>query len=565
MLTNLRVTGLALLDEVELELGPGLTVITGETGAGKSIMVEALGLLRGGRASSELIRDGADEARVEAVFELGPDSAITAWLADGHDLAPGEGLVVRRAIARSGRGRVHIGGSLATAADLAATVGKLCAITSQHDQQLLLDAESRLAILDAFVGQEGLLAEAKAAFATLTQAQAELGIFDADVRSRAEREDLLRFQLRELAEANLQPGEDEALRQERDRGRSAEKLLAACRQGEDRLYAAEDAAAGRIASVAREVAALTGLDPFFVPVVEALQAAQAQIEDAAAALARYASRLSLEPERLADIEERLFLIGRITRKHGGSIAAALERRAEIERELAELGSFADGLAARQAAVAAAEKIMDDLARTLGEARRRGARALGRRIDETLRDLGLVGANLAVLVEDRESCCATGRDRVKLAFSPNPGAGPRPLDRIASGGELSRVMLAVTQALARQGQATTYVFDEVDTGVGGGTAEVIGRKLAAIAEHKQVLVVTHLAQIAAFADCHVKVCKESTKTRTSVRVAVLSADERKEEVARMLGGATPTAQAAAHAEDMLRRSKRSPGSAASRLA
>ena len=553
MLTHLRVAGFALIDEVELPLGAGLTVITGETGAGKSILVEALGLLRGGRAGTDLIRSGAEEARVEAIFDLSQDSEVKrSLLADGRELS--EGLVVRRAISRAGRGRIHLGGSLATVADLSATVGRLCDITSQHDQQLLMDPDSQLAILDAFCGNEPALAEAKLAFAALTSARADLAAYDADARTRAEREDLLRFQLRELEDADLKPGEDESLRIERERCRGAEKLLAVCTRGEESLYSGEDAAVGRIASVAREIASLSAVDPTLVPVVEALRAAQAQVEDAASSLSRYAGKLRFEPERLAEIEERLFLIGRLLRKHGGTVASAIQRREEMSRELAQLGSFEEGLLARQASVAAAEKRMGDICDLLADRRRKAARMLGKRIDETLRDLGLAGAKLSVVLEDREALGSRGRDRVRFQFAPNPGEAPRPLEKIASGGELSRVMLAVTQALAKQGQATTYVFDEVDAGVGGGTAEVIGRKLAAIAKHKQVLVVTHLPQIAAFADSHVKVHKESTKSRALIRVAILSAEERKDEIARMLGGASPTAQAAAHAEEMLRRSK-----------
>jgi DNA repair protein RecN (Recombination protein N) len=549
----LRVSGFALIDEAELVLGPGFTVITGETGAGKSILVGALGLLRGGRASAELIRGGADEARVEGIFEIEPDSEVhRTLLADGREL--GEGLVVRRAIARTGRGRIHLGGGLATAADLAASVGRLCDITSQHDQQLLMDPESQLAILDAFAGNGPLLGEAKAAFATLADARALLAAFDADARARGEREDLLRFQLTELEQALLKPGEDEALRAERERCKGAEKFLGACTRGEDVLYSGEDAAAGRIVSVAREIATLAALDPALGPVVEMLQSARAQVEDAAASLSHYAGKLRFDPERLGEIEERLFLVGRLARKHGGSVEAAIRRHEEIARELAELGSFEEGLSARRAAVAEAEARMGELAGQLSEKRRKAARALGKRIDEGLGDLGLPGARLPIAVEEREAMSGKGRDRVRFLFAPNPGEEARSLDRIASGGELSRVMLAVTQALAREGQATTYVFDEVDAGVGGGTAEVIGRKLAAIARHKQVLVVTHLPQIAAFADRHVKVTKASTKGRTTVRVAGLSPEERRDEIARMLGGATKTAQAVAHAEEMLRRSK-----------
>jgi DNA repair protein RecN (Recombination protein N) len=553
MLTLLRVSGFALIDEVELSLGPGLTVITGETGAGKSILVEALGLLRGGRARVDLIRTGADEARVEAAFDLPANSVMAqALVADGRDV--GDGLVVRRAIARTGRGRIHLGGGLATVADLAATVGRLCDITSQHDQQLLMDPESQLAILDAFAGNTAALAEAKLAFAALSDARAALAAFDADAKSRSEREDLLRFQLAELEQADLKPGEDDGLRVERERCKGAEKFLAACTRGEDVLYSGEDAAAGRIVAVLREITALSALDPALAPVVESLQSAQAQVEDAAATLSRYAGKLRFEPERLGEIEERLFLIGRLLRKHGGSIESAISRREDMARELGELGSFEDGLTSRRTAVADAEKRMDELAGQLGEKRRKASRTLGKRIDETLRDLGLSGAHVPIAVEDKGTLAASGRDRVRFLFAPNPGEEPRPLDRIASGGELSRVMLAVTQALAREGQATTYVFDEVDAGVGGATAEVIGRKLRAIAQHKQVLVVTHLPQIAALADQHVKVTKEATKTRTTVRIALLTEGERKDEIARMLGGATVTAQAAAHAEEMLRRSK-----------
>jgi DNA repair protein RecN (Recombination protein N) len=553
MLTLLRVSGFALIDEAELVLGPGFTVITGETGAGKSILVGALGLLRGGRASAELIRGGADEARVEGIFEIEPGSEVHgALLADGREL--GEGLVVRRAIARTGRGRIHLGGGLATAADLAASVGRLCDITSQHDQQLLMDPESQLAILDAFAGNGPLLGEAKAAFATLADVRAALAAFDADARARGEREDLLRFQLTELVEAALKPGEDDALRAERERCKGAEKFLAACTRGEDVLYSGENAAAGRIASVAREIATLAALDPVLRPVGEMLQSARAQVEDAAASLSHYAGKLRFDPERLGEIEERLFLVGRLARKHGGSLEAAIRRHEEIAGELAELGSFEEGLSARRAAVAEAEARMGELAGQLGEKRRKAARTLGKRIDEGLGDLGLPGARLPIAVEEREAMSGKGRDRVRFLFAPNPGEEARSLDRIASGGELSRVMLAVTQALAREGQATTYVFDEVDAGVGGGTAEVIGRKLAAIARHKQVLVVTHLPQIAAFADRHVKVTKVSSKGRTTVRVAGLSPEERRDEIARMLGGATKTAQAVAHAEEMLRRSK-----------
>jgi DNA repair protein RecN (Recombination protein N) len=553
MLTLLRISGFALIDELELPLGPGLTVVTGETGAGKSILVEALGLLRGGRASTELIRTGRDEAQVEALFELPADWEVRRRLeADGR--AADDGLVVRRLVARTGRGRIHLGGGLASAADLAASVGKLVDITSQHDQQSLMDPDSQLAILDASAGNRSLLAEARGAWETLGALEAELAAFDADARTRAEREDLLRFQLAELEEARLQPDEDDLLRGERERIKGAEKFFAACSRGEDALYSGEDAVSGRIAGVVREVGAIAELDPTLAPVVERLREAQAVIEDAASELGRYAQGIRFDPQRLEEIEERLFLVGRLARKHGGTVAAAIQRRDEMAEQLAGLGSFEEGVEARRAAVAAARQAVDAVAGVLSERRRKAARSLGKRIDETLHELGLPHARVRVEVEDREAMGPKGRDRARFLFAPNPGEEPRPLARIASGGELSRVMLAVKRALAKSDQALTYVFDEVDTGVGGGTAEVIGRKLKAIAADRQVLAVTHLPQIAAFADHHVKVLKETTKNRTTVRALVLDGPARSAELARMLGGTRPSPEAAAHADEMLRRAQ-----------
>ena len=552
MLTLLRISGFALIDEVELPMGPGLTVITGETGAGKSILVDALGLLRGGRGSTELIRTGRDEAQVEAVFELPAGEIRERLTEDGRSVE--EGLVVRRLIARNGRGRIHLGGSLATAGDLAGSVGRLVDITSQHDQQSLMDPDSQLAILDAFAGNAETLAEARAAWEALTAAESELGTFDADARTRTEREDLLRFQLSELEEAKLGPGEDDALRSERERVKGAEKFLAACTRGEDVLYSGEEAVAGRMAAVARDLSPLATLDPTLAPMVERLRDAQAVVEDVASDLGRYAQGIRFDPERLNEIEERLFLIGRLVRKHGGTVAAVLERQEAMARELGGLGSFEEGLETRRAAVAAARTRMTALSDTLGERRRKAARALARKIDETLRELGLPTARVPIEVEDRGEPGPRGRDRVKILFAPNPGEEPRPLARIASGGELSRVMLAVKQALASTDIGLVYVFDEVDSGVGGGTAEVIGRKLKAIAASRQVLAVTHLPQIAAFADHHVMVTKESTKTRTTVRIDVLDHDERQAEIARMLAGKPPSREAVAHAAEMLRRAR-----------
>ncbi|HXT99218.1 MAG TPA: DNA repair protein RecN [Polyangia bacterium] len=554
MLTLLRISGFALIDELELPFGPGLTVVTGETGAGKSILVDALGLLRGGRAGADLIRTGRDEARVEAIVELPAGSSARARLvADGRELQLEEGLVIRRVIARGGRGRAHLGGGLATAADLTATVAGLIDIASQHDQQSLTDPESQLAILDAFAENQALREEMTAAHAAKAAAAAALTSFSADARARAEREDLLRFQLGELEAARPAPGEDEALAAERERLKGAERFFAATARGEEVLYAGDGAVAERLAGVARDLGPLALLDPALAPLGERLAEAQAAIEDVARDLGRYARGIRSDPARLADVEERLFLLQRLCRKHGGTVAELAARQAALARELAELGSFEEGLAARQAAAAAADARATAAAAGLSASRRQAAAQLEKKVSTVLRELGFASARLPVAIDARE-LGPHGADRVRLLFAPNPGEEPRPLAKIASGGELSRVMLAVKQALARTDEVLTYVFDEVDAGVGGGTAEVIGRKLKRLAADRQVIVITHLPQVAAFADAHVRVTKTAARGKTRVEIVRLDDADRPGEIARMLAGAAPSAEASAHAAEMLRNAR-----------
>ena len=562
MLTLLRISGFALIDEVELALGPGLTVLTGETGAGKSIIIEALGLLRGGRASTELIRTGSDEARVEAAFELPSAGTVRAHLlADGRDLEPVASgaveLVARRTINRTGRGRVHLGGGLATSADLAASVGRLVDMTSQHDQQTLTDPENQLAILDDFAAHQALRQEMAEAAAAVAEAKRELDVFDADARTRAEREDLLRYQLSELdAAAITDPEEDVRLKTERERLRGAERFQAGLSHADDALYSGEHAVTSQLAGVSRELAGLAALDSVLTPVVERLREAQAQIEDAVRDLSRYGQNIRSDAARLAEVEERLFLLGRLARKHGGTLGDVIARAAQMKTELAEISAFDDGIAARRLAFEAAAARARAAAEALSASRRAAADGLEQKVNRGLAELALGSARLPVSVEPRatDPPGPQGVDRVRFLFAPNPGEPPRPLAKIASGGELSRVMLAMKQALAQSDQVTTYVFDEVDSGVGGAIAETIGRKLKAIAAERQVIAITHLPQIAVFADAHMRVTKSVKDGRTNVAIEALDAKRRSAEIARMLSGATPTKQATAHADDLLRRAR-----------
>ncbi len=554
MLTLLRISGFALIDELEISFGPGLTAVTGETGAGKSILVEALGLLRGGRAGADLIRTGRDEAQVEGLLELPAQSELRARLAaEGRDVDLHDGLVVRRVILRGGRGRAYLGRSLATAADLAATIAGLIDVASQHDQQSLTDPESQLAILDAFAENPALRTEMAEAYVASVDTATALTTFSADSRARSEREDLLRFQLGELEAARPAPGEDEALTAERERLKGAERFFAATATGEETLYAGDGAVAERVAGVVRNLAPLAALDRTLAPLVERLGEAQAAIEDAARELGRYARGIRSDPARLVEIEERLFLLQRLCRKHGGTVADLAARQGVLAAELDEMGSYEEGLSARQAAAAAAEARAIAAAAALSASRRQAAGNLERKVGTVLRELGFASARLPVAVETRE-LGPSGADRVRFLFAPNPGEEPRPLAKIASGGELSRVMLAVKQTLARTDEVLTYVFDEVDAGVGGGTAEVLGRKLKRLATDRQVIVITHLPQVAAFADAQVRVTKTTARGKTRVEIVRLADTERAGEIARMLAGRAPSAQALAHAEEMLRNAR-----------
>jgi DNA repair protein RecN (Recombination protein N) len=557
MLTHLHISGFALIDEVDLTLGPGMTVITGETGAGKSIVVDAMGLLRGARAGVDVIRTGRDEARVEAIIALPPGNPARAALEeDGRaelDVDVDDGLVVRRVITRQGRGRAHLGGGLATAGDLAKHVAGLIDVASQHDQQSLTDPGSQLAILDAFAENDDARTEMAESYAALVEARAALEAFSADARGRAEREDLLRFQLGELDAARPVAGEDEEMRVEVQRLKGAERFFGVASRGEDVLYASDGAVAERLASVAHELAPLADMDPALAPLYERLESARVVVEDVARDLGRYARGIKSDPARLAEIEERLHLLQRLCRKHGGTVADLAAKREVLARELGDLGSFDEALAARKEAAEKAEARARVAAQALSDSRRKAAAGLEKKIAATLRELGFSTPRVYMSIESRELGTA-GADQVRFDFAPNPGDPPRPLAKIASGGELSRVMLAVKQALARRDRVLTYVFDEVDAGIGGGTAETVGRKLKKIAADRQVIVITHLPQVAAFADAHVRVVKTAERGKTRVTIEALDEAERAAELARMLAGANPSAEAKAHAAEMLRRAR-----------
>jgi len=572
MLTHLRIHDFALLDDVELELGPGFNVLTGETGAGKSLLVEAVALLRGGRASADVVRAGAEEARVEAVFEPphGPAAeALRERLARAGIDEADEGLIVKRVISKSGRGRVYINNTPATAAALTDVAGVLIELAGQHEHQTLSDPVRHLAILDAFAGNERLVAEAGEAYDALVAAATAEREATLDERARAEREDFLSFQVKELEEAGLTDGEEAALKVERDRLRSVEKLERAARRGEDAIYGREGAIVEELAAIIHDLADVGRIDPELARLGKQIEEARVLLDDAAGDLRRYGETLSADPQRLEEVEDRLHLFSRLFKKHHvDSVAALVARRDALRKELNDLARSDERRAELAAATAKARATAAQRAAALSEARAKAARTLATRVEKALAELAMRGARVdvalapraeakgddAALVFDGKRLARDGWDRAEFLFSANQGEPARALAKVASGGELSRIMLALKRILSRADQVATYVFDEVDTGIGGAVAEVVGRQIAQVAHAdggKQVVCITHLAQIAACAETHFRVEKGADKGRVRTVVKRLTPAERREEIARMLGGTKITDKARAHAEEMLK--------------
>lgn len=573
MLKHLRITNFAILSDVQIELAAGYNVLTGETGAGKSLIVDAVSLLRGGRASADIPRTGADEAVVEAVFTPPPDLApLVAARLEAAGLAAGEDgdVLIRRVIIREGKGsrsRIHVNGGLTTAAVLADLGALLVELSGQHEHQGLVDPKRHVEILDRFGVPEALVDKMEAAHARLAAAAEAAAGGALDERQRADREGYLRFQLEELDAAKLVAGEEHTLGAEREVLRSAGRLGGAARRAEEELYAREGAVVDVLQGLRRELEPLGTVDPKLGALAAPLAEATALLEDAAQGFRRYADGVRDDPDRLTEVEDRLHLVQRLMKKHGGDCAAVVARRDELAAELAELEAHDDRRAALDAEVKAAQAAATAAARALSSARTEAGATLAKAVSTALAELGMVGAALSVAIEPRRGdgagdamivdgrrITSRGWDVVELRLASNQGEDTKPLAKIASGGELSRIMLALKLCLRHAGGCGTYVFDEVDAGVGGPTAEVIGRQIRRVADERQVICVTHLAPIAALGDVHFHVSKSIKDGRTETEVALLEADARRDELARMLGGLTITSRTRAAADEMLTASR-----------
>lgn len=555
MLTTLSIRDFALIDRLDLELPPGLTVLTGETGAGKSMVVDALSMVLGDRARTEIVRTGAEEASVEALFDLRHAPDVRARLLDAG-VEAGDELVVRRVIKSGGRSRVWLNGTLATLQMLARVTQGLVDISGQHEHYSLLRADAHLDLIDEVAGHGPLRAAVAEAHQAVAGLDAKVADLRARQRDRAEREAFLRFQLEDLRAAKLEDPEEEAgLEAEARRLGNVEKLRKAAGGAANDLYDGDDAAVTQIRRALNHLHTLVGYDPELKALADDLGSVLAVAEEAGRTLSDYARDLEAEPERLETIHARLMVFSRLRRKYGATLPEVMARQAEMEAELATLDggeALVDGLLKQRGQLAAN---LLAAAQTLTAARKAAGADLATRVSAELHDLGMGGATLAVRVEpltaglevDRRFVGPRGADRVEILLGANPGETPGPLNRIASGGELSRFMLAVKRVVAERDPVSTYVFDEVDTGVGGPTAVAIGRKLRAVAATRQALCITHLPQIAAMGDHHLFVSKGlSGDGRTRSVVTVLDLPGRVDEISRMLGAThiTETTRAAA---------------------
>jgi DNA repair protein RecN (Recombination protein N) len=591
MLVELRLENYAVIDNLAVEFGRGLNLLTGETGAGKSILIDALALLLGDKASSEVIRAGAERAVVSAVFEVGgaTEKSVSRILeGNGLDLdldldkdESGEGsIILRREIAAGGKGRVFVNNQPATVAVLRLLAPHLATIHAQNESILAFDGPARLALLDTFTGSD--LEPVETAFTAWKEIRSRIDELERGEQDRLRLVDLWIFQKREIEEARLEAGEDERLETERRVLANAEKIYNAAMNAFDLLYEGSGSTASSLRAAQKQIEELARYEPKFQEALASLESARISVEDVGATVRDYAGGIHASPEHLAQVEDRLALLDRLKRKYGPTLDEVIQFGAEVARKLAEVENKDEIVKQLRAELAQAEKAYLEAARELSKRRTEAGRKLERLVEAEINDLAMKATfRIGVTtLDDQANWTSSGIDQVVYLIATNTGEPLRPLEHIASGGELSRVMLALKasvdgvtvptrstssgQALSQKtregwGNRTrgtrtaqrTMVFDEIDTGIGGRAAEAVGKKLKALSRTNQVLCVTHLPQIATFGDHHYVIEKEESGGRTRTSIRTVTGEERTEEVARMLSGAKLTETSRKHAEQMIK--------------
>ena len=565
MLTLLNISNIALIDELTVEFDRGLNLLTGETGSGKSIIVDALGVLIGGRFTSDLLKSGRDRGFIEGLFSVGRNAELEQLLGDAGiaaDSAEDTEIIIRRELTANGRNKIFINHQLATQSLLRELRPFLVDIHGQGDQQTLFDATTHLELLDAFARVGSLKEEVAACYKRWSSVQRELEAHGKEEAEKFQLLDILRFQIDELDRARLVVAEDEQLEEERRRLNNVEKLTTLCAESFGLTYEDGDSAITRIRQTARRVEELAGYESKFSEYLEGLETSRALLEDLSFSLRDFADRLEFSPARLEEIENRLAELSRLKRKYGGSIETALEHLARSQDRLRQIERSDEREAQLRAELAAERSAYIERARKLHHGRARAAKEFERAVERDLAEVAMEHARFQAQITaptDAElnaddaagSFTSSGIDRVEFYFSANVGEAIRPLARVASGGEASRLMLVLKTVAGAMEFPRTIVFDEIDSGIGGRVSEAVGIKLKKLSETNQVFCVTHQPQIARFADSHLLVRKEAVAGRTEVSVDRLDRRGRVEEIARMLTGAEITETARRHARELLK--------------
>lgn len=551
MLTELRIRNFAIIESVTLPLAPGFNALTGETGAGKSIIVGALGLLIGERAASDLVRTGAERATVEGVFDVSGTPAVAVAL-DAHGIEhEGEVLVLKREVAAgAGRARAWVNGTPVTASVLGELGQLLVTVHGQHEAHALLDEDSQRAILDAFGDATAEAAEVASAYAELQGARASMRDLERRRDDAAKRADWLRHVAREIGDARLEEGEDARLEDEARRLTHAEELRALSGEIMDVLETGDEAVLARVGHLQRTLGALQKIDPSTARLQELYDAAYYALEELNRESQGYLATVEHDPARLADVERRRDLVFRLVKKHGGTVALAVQAAREAQAELDLLDTAAlDQRALEQRVTAAAAALVESAAR-LSKKRTVAAKRLATAVDAQLPPLGMPDGHFSVALTPRTEALAVGAESVEFRVALNLGHEARALARVASGGELARVMLALKTILARIDHVPTLIFDEVDAGIGGKTGLMVGDAMRRVADHHQVFAITHLPQIAARAHHHIVVSKGARGGVTTADITIADGDARVREVARMLGGDAESSVSREHARELL---------------
>lgn len=554
MLTELRITNFAVIERLSLTLDSGFTVLTGETGTGKSLLIDAVALLVGGRASTDQIRFGEDEAQLEASFEIPPTHPLLQRLRAREILGPQDSqLIIRRFIARSGRNRVYLNGALSPVHALEEFAGTLIDIHGQHDQQSLLSTSAQLEVLDAFGRLLELRFQYRSTYRDWVRFREERAELAVRLQQRAQQEDLLRFQQQELDEASCRIGEEELLQAERNRLGSSRRLTELASEAQERIQDDTLGILANLVSTERVLGELSQIDPQMQGTVRFISEAKVLLKEVADSLRGYAEGLDSDPMRLSAIEDRLAVIRKMKKKYGGTIEAVLETHTRVKQELEQLRAADGELDRYDRLIKEQERNVSVLARALSDKRADAAQRLTKLVDKELNALKMGSVRFLVRVMPsgpNEVWGPDGADHVEFLLSTNAGEPLRPMARVASGGELSRVMLALKSVLADVDHVPVLIFDEIDTGVGGAVAVTIGKRLRELGRYHQVLCITHLPQVASQAQHHFSVEKSEVKGRTLTTVRSLTRMSREGEIARMLGGERITQKTRSAAAELI---------------